>query len=329
MAEPTAESSRSIAQDLSGYLCGTHSGLLAQRQPGAPDPDAIAATHRSWIPRLNGGIPIELAQRRWLPRPEAVPMAGQLQRALANPFVIELIVFGSQARGDTSGFSDVDAVLVIKDEAADDPAALRSLRPAVLAAQRAVLAYQPMQHHGFEVATPKLLAMASEALALPHPALSEARSLNGAPIAVSIQKGAAAEPERLGQLVAAVAGLRSWPAHPWQAHRVVAMFELLPALYLQGRGASVPKWQSFDLARGEFARAWWPYDVLQEVRLAWPRMRRPGVNFAAAVGRNPWAAVAAWRRLPASLPEPIRPLLTPRLLNGLQVLARTMTERVE
>jgi hypothetical protein len=109
----------------------------------------------------------------------------------------------------------------------------------------------------------------------------------------------------------------------------VAMFELLPALYLQGRGASVPKWQSFDLARGEFARAWWPYDVLQEVRLAWPRMRRPGVNFAAAVGRNPWAAVAAWRRLPASLPEPIRPLLTPRLLNGLQVLARTMTERVE
>ena len=41
------------------------------------------------------------------------------------------------------------------------------LDPLTLAAQRAVLAYQPMQHHGFEVVTPRLLEDANAALALP------------------------------------------------------------------------------------------------------------------------------------------------------------------
>src|SRR5205823_7548356 len=105
--------------------------------------------------------------------------ARRLASLLDDEHVVELVLFGSQARGGTTGFSDVDAILVISDEAAEEPSILRSLRRRVLAAQRAALAHQPMQHHGFELATPMLLRDAGAALGLPRVALDEARSLGG------------------------------------------------------------------------------------------------------------------------------------------------------
>src|SRR5207253_10629270 len=117
------------------------------------------------------------------------------------------------------------------------------------------------------------------------------------------------------------------PRHSWEAHRIVAMFELLPSLYLQARGAVIPKWRSFDEARDEFSSAWWPYDVLHDVRRAWPRIRSRNLERAASAVRNPWVAVAAWRRAPGRLPQPIDQLLTDRLLDGLPTLAAKMTER--
>jgi hypothetical protein len=106
------------------------------------------------------------------------------------------------------------------------------------------------------------------------------------------------------------------------------MFELLPTLYLQSRGASVPKWRSFEDARLEFEEEWWPYDELRSIRSTWPRLRLRRVEHACFVTRNPWVALAAWQRLPERLPKQIRLLLTQRLLRGLQTLARQMGERV-
>jgi hypothetical protein len=265
----------------------------------------------------------------WRPEPAAQRLRDELAGALEHPAVLDLVLFGSQARGGTTGFSDVDAILVITDEAAEDARVLESLRPHVLAAQRAVLAYQPMQHHGFEVATPKLVRHADEALALPEVALAEAKSLRGQPTHElfamdSRPEGASA---RVAELVRALDSVPSWPDHPWAAHGLVAMFELLPVLYLQSRGAVVPKSNSFAVAAEDFPRSWWPYNVLEQVRAAWPRRRRRPLEVGAALARNPWLAVAAWRRLPATLPEPVRPLLSDDCLNGLRALARRMGER--
>ena len=47
-----------------------------------------------------------------------------------------------------------------------------------------------MQHHGFEVATPKLLLNGSDALALPPAALEDTRSLNGAGAIARLADGA-------------------------------------------------------------------------------------------------------------------------------------------
>jgi hypothetical protein len=321
-----SDSPRRVSQLLSGYLCGTHSGVVATaRHRRHPGPHAVAAQHRALEPPTASGPKAELGAERWAPSDGWV--ADRLRASLDYSAVIELILFGSQARGSVTGFSDVDAILVISDEAAEDPGALRSLRPRVLAAQRAVLAYQPMQHHGFELATPKLLRAASEALALPAPALVETSSLYGRPVAAAVSNGFVRQREPLESFVRRLVSVRSWPEHVWKAHVLIAMFELLPVLYLQSRGRAVPKWESFDEARKDFPNSWWPYDVLNEVRLKWPRTRRRRLEIAAALARNPWAAIAVWRRLPGQLPEQVRPLLTERSLEGLRSLGWAMAEQ--
>jgi hypothetical protein len=305
---------------LAGYLCGTR----VRRPLRTEDPlsEQAASLHRRLDCPATRGANVELGARRW--RPDEQQLADELREALAHSHVVDLIMFGSQARGGTTGFSDVDAILVIADDAADDPSALRALRPHVLAAQRAVLRYQPMQHHGFEVVTPRLLT--SACLALPAEALSETCSLRGTSVRVATQNGDGSH-EQLVALSASLTSADSWPTHPWRAHRLVAMFELLPTLYLQARGMSVSKWESFALAREDLGRPWWPYEVLEEVRLLWPRDRRRELELGAAVARNPWAAVAVWRRLPGRLPKPVSKLLHERLLSGLRDLASTMTQR--
>lgn len=324
MAVPDG-SPRRVSRLLSGYLCGTHSGLLSRdgmQRSGAAS-IAIASAHHA-LGRDRNGWNSELGGVAW--RPGDAALSRRLRSALGHPAVIDLVVFGSQARASVTGFSDVDAILILEDGAADDPSVLRSLRPRVLAAQREVLAYQPMQHHGFEVVTPTLLRKGSESLALPAAALSETRSLFGRPVAASLSDALDDGHARLRALAADLVWVRSWPSHVWQAHRVVAMFELLPTLYLQSRGRAVPKWRSFEEARNDFRDAWEPYDVLEQVRTVWPRKRRLALDLAAASVRNPWAALAAWRRLQAPVPADVRSLLTPNVLDGLQELAHRMAE---
>jgi hypothetical protein len=320
-------SPRDLAQRLSRYLCGTGAGIRAvtvrERKTGSQI-EGIASAHER-LELIPDPLKVELGQRIWEPEQEPA-LARAFREELDHPATAELIFYGSQARGGRTGFSDVDAILVITDETAEDPDALRSLRPRVLAALRAVLRYQPMQHHGFEVVTPRLLLKAGEALALPAVALSETSSINGARVTARFAAWSRDAPP-FHPLCASLRSLASWPAHPWEAHRYVAMFELLPTLYLQRRAVTCPKWRSFQVAQAEFGNDWWPYETLAEVRRVWPRMRRPILEHSAAIIRNPWPVVAAWRRMPVSLPTPVRPLLTPHLLEGLQALVTSMLER--
>src|SRR4029453_568598 len=171
---------RLLSRSLAGYLCGTHSGPLASRRRDRLGVDELASAPR--------GVTIEpaetaavLGESRWAPGAEAEKLSNALHQSLERAEIVEVIVFGSQARRSTTGFSDVHAILVVADVGADAASRLRALRPHVLAAQRAVLAHQPMQHHAFEVVTPRLLVRANDSLELPAVALSETRSLLGGP----------------------------------------------------------------------------------------------------------------------------------------------------
>jgi hypothetical protein len=320
-----SQSSRLLSRSLAGYLCGTHSGALARRRGDRLEVDALAGAHIE-LSAIAAETTITLGTERWQPSRAARTLERELRSCLAHPAVIELVLFGSQARGGTTAFSDVDAVLVIEDAAAEQPGMLRKLRRRVLQAQRAVVSHQPMQHHGFELATPKLLREANNALAMPAVAFAESRSLMGNPVDATFTPDQPHESRgRLFELVRNTA-VSAWPRHPWRLHGLVSMFELLPTLYLQARGQAVPKWRSFEEARPGFGDRWWPYDVLRQVRDEWPPMSPAALRAGAAVGRNPWLAVAAWSRLPMRGPSEVRRLLSDDCLAALRELAREMGE---
>jgi hypothetical protein len=318
------ESLRGVARCLSGYLCGTHSGLLGFRRRHGSNLDDLARVHRE-LPVYQAKTAVTLGTAPWRPVGETGGLARTLRSTLAHPAVVDLVFFGSQARGSTTGFSDIDAILVIRDAVAEDPNALRALRPHVLAAQRAVIAHQPMQHHGFELATPKLLLRANHALAMPAAAVTETQSLMGRTVAAAFAPDPLDERRaRLSELVRSTSNISAWPPHPWHLHRLVSMFELLPALYLQARGVPVTKWRSFAEVRVHFGDDWWPYDVLERVRDRWPRRSAPMLSAGSAALRNPWVAVAMWSRLPARSPKWTRGILSFECLEALRSLAREM-----
>jgi hypothetical protein len=285
---------------------------------------ACVAAHAS-IDAAPAGVAVKLGGERW--RPPGVresKLAGELHTALEHDHVLGLILFGSQARGGTTGFSDVDAVLVISDNAAEDSSILRTLRPRVLGAQRAVLEYQPMQHHGFEIVTPRLLMTAGAALDMPAVALSETRSATGGAVTGHFNsRDHVDDPRPLRSLVRATARIGSWPSHPWALHRAISMLELVPTLYLQARGHAIPKSQSFAAAREEFGQSWWPYDRLNEVRERWPAVRRPWLRRASSLIRNPWLVVEGWRRLPKQSTS-MHHMLDQKSLEALQKLGARM-----
>jgi len=197
-------------------------------------------------------------------------------------------------------------------------------------AQRAVLAYQPMQHHGFLVVTPRLLLEGAAVLGLPVETLTETRSLLGGAIEVGLDgPGSAASAfARFDSLRRTLQEMSSWPAHTWWLHRAVAMFELAPALYLEACGQPCPKHASFDIARREFPDAWPAYDVLDEVRRTWIRQSSGLVRCGATLTRNPWTTVAALRRIPIRPPHRITELLSDAPPDDLKRVVSLMAARV-
>lgn len=311
---------------ISGFLNGTHYQLGARDSASFTPTRVIEDVRAVDAPVTAAHAAIALGGATWAPKAEPErQLRRELARALAVEGVCDLFVFGSVAREATTGFSDLDAILVIADDHASDESRLRRLRRRTLAAGRSVLAYQPMQHHGFLVTTPDLLAH-PDALGLPPEALRMTASLFGESIDTSAGRPDPGSAFR--RHAAVLQAVTAWPRHEWAVHRLVAEFELAPALYLQATGRLSAKHESFAIARGDFGDIWAPYDVLERVRRVWPRRRELGLQGLARVLRNPWAAVAVRRRLPAPRSRAVSSLLDERCLVELQLLVRRMSERV-
>jgi hypothetical protein len=322
LAEPDA---RTVVRGLSGYLCGTTSQLVGRSK--RKDPNFLARAHE-----LIGSVSTatnSLGMARWMPEGALGALRTRLAYLLDRPGVVDLVVFGSASRGSMTGFSDLDAILVVSDETADDRDALERLRPFVLSAQRGVLSYQPMQHHGFLVTTPRLLTHGLEPLDLPRQALAGSRSLLGRPIRAASAKVEFDARRQFLQIAGAVTKLRRWPTRACEAHLRISLFELLPALFCQASGRAVEKHESFALSREELPADWRPYDVLQTVRRLWPRTPSRTLAALMKATKNPWVAHAVWRRRPsATVPPAVASLLTQDLLESLNRLTMAMTARV-
>ena len=69
------------------------------------------------------------------------------------------------------------------------------------------------------------------------------------------------------------------------------------------------------------------HDVLKEVRDRWPRRSMRTLRAGATVLRNPWVAVAAWRRAVPANTDTAGAMLSTECLAALHALGREMCER--
>jgi hypothetical protein len=323
-----AASAAEAMDRLSGFLNGTHTGVHAGVRGKSLSPHVVVEAVRSshGARACGAGRTIVLGGNSWEPtKPDERRLRDALREALTSEGIYDLVVFGSLARGSTTGFSDVDALLIVSDDQVIEVRRLRRLRRHVFAAGRAVLEYQPMQHHGFLVTTPGLLAHPAS-LGLPPDALETTVSLFGTSRDVMVL---GSDPkERFRAHAFTLGAVSALPRDASSLHRLVAEFELLPALYLQATGRPCPKHASFEIAEAEFGEAWAPYDTLERVRLVWPRRWEPSAASLARIVRNPWTATALRRRLRAPAPRAVARLLDRNCLGQLQHLLKLMNERV-
>lgn len=324
---------RAVCALLAGYLCGTHSGALtrsARRRtlsrfgPEAHRPDGLGRIVQRVLTR-SLSAPGAAALPPWdaYDFPTARLM-DDLKHRLVHEDVVELIVFGSAARGNRTGFSDLDAILVIRDRGASSSSRLKALRAHILAAQRSVLLFQPMQHHSFLVVPESLMGCLDTATGLPQEALTETRGLFGAPIGCGYDGIEEEETRRSLADLARSSATETWPSHPHDLHKLLASFQLLPAVYLHSQGTPVSKADSFAAVGGRFPEEAWALDVLHDIRALWPHRSYPSLNILLRATSNPWDAVVLWRRYPRRPPIEVRPLLSEELLVSLNRLAQRM-----
>src|SRR5947208_16769129 len=101
-------SPRDASRLLAGYLCGTHSGVLALGSAGtrlsASRPSLVAAAHRNVAWAGLTGEEREIGKPIWKPDEEQETLGRSLRHTLAHPAVIDLVFYGSQASGERTGF---------------------------------------------------------------------------------------------------------------------------------------------------------------------------------------------------------------------------------
>jgi hypothetical protein len=247
-------------------------------------------------------------------------------RAALAPVQQQLVgvwLHGSLATQDYTGYSDVDALIVLRDEAVQNPRTYRRVRAAVLRALRSILVFDPLQHHGFFVGTESLLDQWPSDY-LPGAALQHARPLCPLPASVALQEHSdpLEAPAAFHTLCRQVLHAQV-PRTLYQAKSLLSQFMLLPAAYYQAIGQPVYKRESFPQAQAEFPAHWCAMDEATQLRAEWRVPRRAGWAICLMFA-NPWVASRLYRRLERA-PVPKRYYDNwPAFIQEMQELGRAM-----
>jgi hypothetical protein len=263
------------------------------------------------------------------------PYARRMGTALAPlaPHLAAACVHGSIGSSEEVGYSDFDALVVLRDKVFDSADTLAEVAFRLSALRRIMFEYDPLQHHGWFVLVEGDLQNYCEAW-FPAALFPWSRSLlpGGARTLVIRSRDSGAEfREAFSSL--ADSTLREVTAGPpledaYRLKGVLSRFMLLPSLYLQARdGTTVFKRESFDLAARDFpAGLWSPMDRVSQVRLVWryeiSRLQRLALTRCLSL-RRPCTRWFAPR-----VPDAIRQALPHDLWAAAAALIRAMQERL-
>lgn len=196
---------------------------------------------------------------------------AELTNDLAGAFV-----HGSLGSQEDVGYSDFDALVILKECVLQSADRLACVAGKLQKAQKYMFRQDPLQHHGWFVLTPFDLSCYCEAY-FPIVLFQHARSLMaGWPQRISIKKRdsrielqKAFEAMSLSLLKHLERGIQ--PKNMYMLKYVLSGFMLLPSFYIQARtGCGVWKADSFALARSDFAEGTWSVmDEVSEIRRNW------------------------------------------------------------
>jgi len=168
---------------------------------------------------------------------------------------------GSMATLDyVQGSSDLDALVVVKDETVSSPECLEELRRKLVHSRRWFYKIDFSQHHGYSVLSELDMRFFSEAF-FPRVLLAYLTSLSGAnTLCIRPRTGSFDPSEGCLKTVAYIRRQSSMPKslRNWYSLKLfLQSVLLLPTLFLQARGIPVYKRDSFSLARPHFSDVAW------------------------------------------------------------------------
>ena len=323
-------------------LAGTRAALEA-REP-APGPRRIAtvlaAFHRDLAdagPALPGLVPGELVPAGPVDEPayeaphrRPVIEAGRLLGARPDLFQMALVHGSLATLDERPGVSDLDLLVVLTRDAAEDAGRLLEARATALELWPLLQRVDPLQHHGTFVLTPADLAFYPQVF-LPLPVLREARVLAGPADGLPVALRPTGLPRRLTLLRAAEMLRRPLPDSLFLAKLHLQVVLLAPCFLLQADGRFVYKRDAFapfeEIADPSAARA-----VAAASRARAENLYAPGVADVPAIrerlaeeGLPPLLEAALLQRhLLRPLPPRLRELLGPEAAADRAALARLL-----
>lgn len=208
--------------------------------------------------------------------------------------LVSVILHGSRSDGRTTGYSDVDALVILKDELFGDPDELMRVSHRLSIARRFMYVIDPLQHHGWFVMTERDLSCFPERV-LPLEVLSDSKVLLGMnrfAVTVCGSDPSALKSEALRVLSRLTKMLREgWrPKNCFALKSFLSEFMMIPVLYLQARDSKGwSKRDSFEEARKDFdIDTWGIMDEVSDMRRTWS-FAPDGATLFIMQNPAPWA----------------------------------------
>ncbi len=200
-------------------------------------------------------------------------------RQQMRPYLSFAVIHGSI--GDlkyAKGYSDLDTWLVIDESTATNAERLRQFAKRCYRSLTDIYRFDPLQHHGHMIATAIDLRWYSENW-LPVDAFRHACSILSSKTGLEIfVRDSALDARRNFEELEELMRLRrasQWsPETAFDLKDYLSILMLAPALYLQAKGLSISKQDSFRLAREHLPNANWDaLNYATQARSAWPHYR--------------------------------------------------------
>ncbi len=245
-------------------------------------------------------------------------------RTRISPFTRGVFIHGSIATSDYTGFSDVDATIIVKNEVMLNEQLLKELKKYIKGALKIVLKFDNLQHHGFFIIPESFLKHYPEEY-LPIEIFKYAKTVNGSfVLKIKKYRNSTYAKEKFSKISKAFSDAQfKLPRNLYEVKHRLSAFMLLPTLYLQTRGEYVYKKDSFGLMQKEFTEKWGIMEEVSQIRQEWTRPKSELFNICLHMS-NPWMASAIYRKCDWKIPEWLSEKLENEIYANMQHFAREM-----